>query len=328
MSVMVLILVIISALVFTYTNGFHDSANAIATVVSTKALSPRVAVTYGALLNFCGAFFGTAVAKTIGVGLVGSHGISQAVIICALLGAIIWNFITRFYGLPSSSSHALIGGLLGATIIHAGFTTINVHNLNHKVLIPMVTSPVIGMLIALIFALILLKIFHKITPRSANKYFSHLQVISSGLLAFSHGANDTQKTMGIVTIALVNFYALKSFHVPIWVTILCATGMAFGTMVGGWKIIHTMGHKVVKLKPIHGFAAQTSGAAILLTASHLGIPLSTTHVVSGSIVGAGSSERFSSVKWSIVGNMVFAWILTIPICMFLSGAIYYLVTKL
>jgi len=328
MTIMILVLVIIAALFFAYSNGFHDSANAIATVVSTKVLSPRIAVTYGALLNFAGAFFGTQVAKTIGVGLIASGSIDQTVILCALLGAIIWNIITWFYGLPSSSSHTLIGGLIGAAVVHAGFAAVNMHGVTYKVLIPMVASPILGMLIAFGFVSSLLRMFHKITAHSANKYFGQLQLISSGLMAFSHGANDTQKTMGIVTIALVNFYALKTFNVPTWVTVVCALSMGLGTIIGGWRIIRTMGQKVIKLKPVHGFAAETSASGILLIASHLGIPLSTTHVISGSIIGAGSSRRFSAVKWSVVGNMVFAWILTIPISMFFAGLLYYLVTKL
>ena len=328
MAVIILILAILTALIFAYTNGFHDSANAIATVVSTKVLSPRVAVTYGALFNFCGAFFGTQVAKTIGVGLVASGGINQTVILCALIGAIIWNIITWYYGLPSSSSHALIGGLIGAAMVHAGLAIVNIHGVTYKVLIPMVVSPVLGIIIAFVFVSGLLRVLHKITPHSANKHFGRLQLISSGLMAFSHGANDTQKTMGIVTIALVNFYALKSFNVPMWVTVVCALSMGLGTMIGGWKIIRTMGQKVIKLKPIHGFAAETSAAGILLAASHMGIPLSTTHVISGSIIGAGSSKRFSAVKWSVVGNMVFAWILTIPACILLSGGLFYLIIKL
>jgi PiT family inorganic phosphate transporter len=328
MSIIILILTIIIALVFAYTNGFHDSANAIATVVSTKALTPRVAVTYGALLNFCGAFFGTHVAKTIGVGLVATGSINQTVIICGLLGAIIWNFITWFYGLPSSSSHALIGGLLGASAMHASMKIINLHGVTYKVIIPMIISPILGIIISFIFIMLLLKIFHKLTPHKANKYFGNLQLISSGLMAFSHGANDTQKIMGIVTLALISFYSLKTFHVPMWVTVICALGMALGTMIGGWKIIRTMGHKIIKLKPIHGFAAETCASGMLLAASHMGIPLSTTHVISGSIIGSGSAKRISAVKWSVVGNMVIAWILTIPACMLLAGALYYVVTKI
>ena len=324
----ILLVAIILALIFAYTNGFHDSANAIATVVSTKVLSPRIAVTYGALLNFCGAFFGTEVAKTIGEGLVSGTSITAMVIVFALLGAIIWNIITWYYGLPSSSSHALIGGLLGVAVVHGGFHVVKFGNVINKVIIPMVTSPLIGVLITFIFILILLWLVHKFTPHFVNKHFGHLQLISSGLMAFSHGANDTQKTMGIITIALVNFYALKSFQVPLWVIIICALSMALGTMIGGWRIIRTMGHKIIKLKPIHGFAAETCAAGMLLTASVMGIPLSTTQVISGAIIGAGISKRFSAVKWGIVGNMVFAWILTIPMCAVFSGLLYYLAVKI
>lgn len=327
MTIIILILVIITALIFAYTNGFHDSANAIATVVSTKVLSPRIAVGYGALLNFAGAFFGTKVAETIGTGLVTSVDVNQMVILCALLSAIIWNVVTWFYGLPSSSSHALIGGLIGASIVHAGLNIVNMHGVTYKVVIPMVVSPIVGMIFAFLFVSGLLRIFHKITARSANKYFGRLQVISSGLMLFSHGANDTQKIMGIMTLALVSFYSMKSFSVPIWVTIICALSMGLGTMIGGWRIIRTMGYKIIKLKSVHGFAATTSAAGILLVASHLGIPLSTTHIISGSIVGAGSGKRFSAVKWGVVGNMVIAWVLTLPTCVLLSAAIY-LVTKL
>ncbi|KPJ67287.1 MAG: inorganic phosphate transporter [Coxiella sp. DG_40] len=327
MTIIILVLVIVTALIFAYSNGFHDSATAIATVVSTKVLSPRVAVVYGAILNFAGAFFGTQVAKTVGAGLVASSSIDQTVIFCALLSAIIWNVVTWFYGLPSSSSHALIGGLIGASVVHAGLEIVNMHGVTYKVIVPMVVSPVVGMIFAFLFVFSLLRIFHRISARNANKYFGKLQIISSGLMLFSHGANDTQKTMGIITLALVSFYSLKSFSVPLWVTVICALSMGFGTVIGGWRIIRTMGFKIIKLKPVHGFAATTSAAGILLAASHLGIPLSTTHVISGSIVGAGSSKGFSAVKWNVVGNMVIAWVLTLPICIFLSALIY-LITKL
>jgi len=328
MSIIILITIILCTLVFSYTNGFHDSANAIATVVSTKVLSPRAAVIYGAALNFLGAFFGTQVARTIGVDIVSGAEISQTVILCALLSAIIWNIITWFYGLPSSSSHALIGGLVGAAIAHASINVVNFHGITYKVIIPMIMSPTLGIIIAFIFMSALLRIFYKLTAKKASKYFGKLQLVSSGLMAFSHGANDTQKSMGIITIALVNFYALKTFNVPLWVTIICALGMGFGTMAGGWKIIKTMSQKVIKLKPMDGFSAETSAAGILLLASHFGIPVSTTHVISGSIIGAGSTKRFSAVNWGVFGNIVFAWILTIPACMLLSGGLYWLIERI
>lgn len=319
-----LILVIIAALVFEYINGFHDSANAIATVVSTKVLTPKVAVVYAAILNFIGALLGTHVAKTIGKGIVDTESVTQLVIFCALLGAITWNLITWYYGIPSSSSHALIGGLIGAAIIHSGFGTVHTDGVMDKVVLPMITSPIIGFIVGFSFMLLLVWLFHKSVPEITNKYFRRAQLISSGLMALSHGSNDAQKTMGIVTLALVSFYSLDSFEVPLWVIILCAFVMAMGTMAGGWRIILTMGSKVIKLKPIHGFAAETSAAAVILTASHFGIPLSTTHIISTSIMGVGSTLRLSAVKWGIVGNIVTAWVITIPMCM-LFAALFYLI---
>jgi PiT family inorganic phosphate transporter len=322
MTFIVLIIVIIATLLFAYTNGFHDSANAIATVVSTKVLSPRVAIFYGALLNILGAFFGIQVAKTIGIGLIDTTSINQVVILCALLSAVIWNLVTWAYALPSSSSHGLIGGLIGAAIARSSTSVVNVHGVSYKVILPMIASPILGIIIAYIFILLLFRIFHRMTPRHGYKYFGRLQIISSGLMAFSHGANDTQKSMGIITLALISFYSLNDFHVPLWVVITCAVSMGLGTMIGGWRIIKTMGHKVVRLKPIDGFAAETSASFIILAASHWGIPVSTTHVISGSIIGAGGAKRFSAVKWNVFGNMVCAWILTIPACMLLAGVLY------
>ena len=328
-TIIMLVTVIIVALAFEYINGFHDAANAIATVVSTKVLSARNAVMFGASLEFIGALLGTHVAKTIGKGIVEPSSITQAVIICALLGAIIWNLLTWYYGLPSSSSHALIGGLIGASIAHSrGFEVIKIHGVIEKVIIPMVTSPVLGFTIGFLFMLILTHMFFKAHPEKINKYFKKLQLCSSGLMALSHGMNDAQKTMGIITLALMTSGYLKSFEVPIWVILVCATTMAMGTMSGGWKIIRTMGSKVIKLKPIHGFAAETAAAGLIMTASSFGIPLSTTHVISTSIMGVGTTQRASAVKWSLVGNIVFAWVLTIPVCITLSAGIYLLASKI
>lgn len=321
-SFIFLIIVVVATLGFAYTNGFHDSANAIATVVSTKVLSPRVAIFYGTFLNILGAFFGIEVAKTIGVGLVDSGSINQLVIFCALLSATLWNIMTWVYALPSSSSHGLIGGLIGAAIAHSSTSVVNIHGVAYKVIIPMVVSPILGIVIAYVLIMVLLRTFHKVTPRHGYQYFGRLQIISSGLMAFSHGANDTQKSMGIITLALISYYSLNDFHVPLWVVSTCAISMGLGTMFGGWRIIKTMGHKVVRLKPIDGFAAETSTSLIILAASHFGIPVSTTHVISGSIIGAGGAKRFSAVKWNIFGNMVSAWILTIPACMLLAGILY------
>jgi PiT family inorganic phosphate transporter len=328
MTITLLILVILVALGYAYTNGFHDSANAIATVVSTKVLSPRAAITYGAFLNIIGAFFGTQVAKTVGVGIVAIGGITQGVILCALLGAIIWNLATWYYGLPSSSSHALIGGLIGAAIAHASLKVVNWHGLVYKVLVPMVASPFIGLLTSVIIMAVILRLFYRVTPHHANKRFRQLQLISSGLMALSHGSNDTQKIMGIITLAWLSFFASSVFVVPLWVVIVSALTMGIGTMSGGMRIIRTMGNKIIKLTPAHGFAAQTSAAGIILTASHFGIPLSTTHVISGAIIGAGSTKRLSAINWRVLGNVVFAWVLTIPTCMLISGGIYYLMAKL
>jgi len=327
MILTLLILVLIVALVFEYINGFHDSANAIATVVSTKVLTPGTAVMYGAALDFVGALIGTHVAKTIGSGMVETGSVTQIVILCALLGAIIWNLLTWFFGLPSSSSHALIGGLIGASIIHAGIKVVHIHSFIDKIIIPMLVSPVIGLTFGFLFMLTLLWLARKSNPDRINKRFRKLQLFSAGLMALSHGSNDAQKTMGIITLALFSTGFLHKFEVPWWVIILCAVTMACGTMTGGWKIIRTMGSKVIKLKPIHGFAAETSAATVILGASFLGIPLSTTHVISTSIMGVGSTIRLSAVKWGVVSNIVTAWVLTIPICMILSAGIYFLISR-
>ncbi len=323
-TLIILILVIVAALAFEYINGFHDAANSIATVVSTKVLSPRNAIIYGASLEFCGAFFGTHVAKTIGAGIVDAASVTQAVILSALLGAIIWNLFTWYLGLPSSSSHALIGGLLGSAIVHSRFSVVKIQGLIQKIIIPMVTSPLLGFLVGFLVMLAILHMFAKAIPEKINKKFKGLQLLSAGVMAFSHGSNDAQKTMGIITLALVTYGALESFEVPVWVIVICAFTMAMGIASGGWKIIRTIGSKVIKLKPVHGFAAETSSAAIILTASHLGIPVSTTQVISSSIMGVGSTIRLSAVKWGIVGNIVCAWVFTIPVCMLLSGGLYYI----
>jgi len=320
--IILLIVVIAVALVFEYINGFHDSANAIATVVATKVLSPKTAVIYGAILNFLGAFAGTHVAKTISRGILTVENIPQTLIICALLGAIIWNLITWYFGIPSSSSHALIGGLIGAALVHYGVSSININEIYYKILLPMIASPLVGFFIGFLFMLALSWIFFMSSPEKLNKYFRYLQLISSGIMAFGHGSNDAQKTMGIITLALFSFGSVTSHDVPMWVIFMCALTMALGTMAGGWGIIKTMGEKGIKLKPIHGFAAETSAATIILVASHFGIPISTTHVISTAIMGVGSTLRLNAVKWSLIGNIVFAWVITIPVSMLISGSIY------
>lgn len=335
LSILVLAAVIITALAFEFINGFHDCANAIATVVSTKVLSPKQAVMFGASLEFIGALTGTHVAKTIGAGIVNGEMVTLTVIFCALLSAVIWNLFTWWLGLPSSSSHALIGGLLGAAIIKAGPGAVHFDTLIEKVIIPMFTSPVLGFITGFLLMLLLawIIIICKFTPEGVNKKFRKFQLISSGLMALSHGSNDAQKTMGIITLALLSGGVLSKgangdFEIPVYVIIVCALTMAAGTMNGGWKIIKTMGHKIIKLKPIHGFAAETSAAGLILLASHFGIPLSTTHVISTSIMGVGSTFHAHAVKWRIVGNIVTAWIVTIPACMAISSVIYYVIQKI
>lgn len=327
-TILIFIFIILLALAFEYINGFHDSANAIATVVSTKVLSPRVAILYAAVLNLVGALMGTHVAKTIGGGIVDSASVTQYVVMCALIGAIVWNLITWYYGIPSSSSHAIIGGLMGASIAHAGYGVIKISGLIEKVLIPMLTSPLMGFIVGFLLMLSLLWIFLKSNPEVVNKYFRKLQLVSAGFMALSHGSNDAQKTMGIITLLLLSKGFVTEMEIPKWVIIMCALTMALGTMAGGWKIIKTMGTKVIKLKPVHGFAAETSSSIVILTASHFGIPVSTTHIISTSIMGVGSTQRFSAVKWGIVGNIVSAWVLTIPMCMLISAVSYLLLAKI
>ncbi|MBF0366665.1 MAG: inorganic phosphate transporter [Oligoflexia bacterium] len=322
--IMTLCLVIIVALVFEYINGFHDSANAIATVVSTKVLTPRTAIIYGAIFNFIGAFSGTHVAKTIGAGIIDATGITQTVILCALMGAIVWNLVTWYYGLPSSSSHALIGGLLGASASYSGIGHINGSGVLHKVIIPMLVSPVLGVFVGFFIMLVLLKLFFRAHPDKSNRYFRKLQLLSAGLMAFGHGSNDAQKTMGIITMALLGHQFIDNFEVPFWVIFVCALTMGLGTMAGGWRIIHTMGTKVVKLRPIHGFAVEMTASFIILIASYFGIPISTTHIKTTAVMGVGSTIRLSALKWSLIGSIIWAWVLTIPICAALAALFYYI----
>lgn len=329
LTLLILIAVIFVALAFEFINGFHDCANAIATVVSTKVLSPKQAVLYGATLEFIGALTGTHVAKTIGSGIVNAEMVTLTVIFSALLAAVLWNLFTWWLGLPSSSSHALIGGLLGAAIVKAGISCVHLATLVDKVIIPMFSAPVLGFCVGFTVMLIMIRVLWRTNPQVVNKKFRKLQLISSGMIALSHGCNDAQKTMGIITLALLaTGFLHKSptgdFDIPVAVIIVCAMTMAAGTMNGGYKIIKTMGHKIIKLKPVHGFAAEVSAASLILTASHFGIPLSTTHIVSTAIMGVGSTLHAHAVKWRMVGNIVTAWVVTIPACMLLSSAIYFI----
>jgi len=308
-----LVAVLVLAVFFDYTNGFHDTANAIATSVATRALSPRYAIIMATAFNFIGAFAGTAVAKTIGSGLVNDATSTTTVVAAALIGAIVWNLLTWWQGLPSSSSHALIGGLLGATLIAAGPSALNPQGIWDKVLVPMVTSPLLGYFIALALIVILFWVFKNFKRRPMTNGFRHAQVVSAGFMAFSHGSNDAQKTMGIITLALFSAGLLPSNDVPWWVIVVSATALSLGTAVGGWRIMHTMGHRVVKLEPVHGFAAETTAATIILTTAHFGMPVSTTHVISAAIMGVGSSRGVRAVRWGVARSILLAWVITLPL---------------
>jgi PiT family inorganic phosphate transporter len=315
-----LLCVIVLAVIFDFINGFHDTANAIATSVSTRVLSPKVAVSMAAVLNMVGALTGTAVAKTVGAGLVEASCITQITIISALIAAIVWDILTWYLGLPTSSSHAILSGVVGAAIATAG-TNVIIQKGVYKVLMGLIFSPLIGFILGFFLMLLLMWLFSRSTPSLVSNLFGRLQIISAAYMAFSHGSNDAQKTMGIITMALVSYYNLPEFHVPIWVIILCATAMAFGTTVGGWRIIKTLGIRLVHLKPINGFAAETSAATVIEIASRIGLPLSTTHVISSTIMGVGASKRLSAVKWIVGGNIILAWIITLPACSLLAWLI-------
>ncbi len=307
-----LLLIVVLAVVFDYVNGFHDSANAIATSVATQALRPRTAVLMAASMNFAGAFAGTAVAKTIGAGLVDTETTTEAVIIAALLGAITWNLVTWWFGIPSSSSHALIGGLLGATIVAAGVGALNLEGIVDKVIIPMFSSPLIGFVLGLLFMVLLARLFFRAPRRPTSRMFRKLQVFSAGFMAFAHGSNDAQKTMGIVTLALFAAGVIDDISVPVWVIIMAASAMSLGTAAGGWRIMKTMGQRVVELEPVHGFAAETTAATVLLSTAAMGMPVSTTHVISSAIMGVGTSKGVRHVHWGVARTIVTAWIVTIP----------------
>lgn len=310
-----LIIIVVLALAFDFTNGFHDTANSIATVVSTRVMSPRSAILMSATLNFVGALYSTNVAKTIAKGLVDTHSASQEVILAAIIGAITWNLITWRYGIPSSSSHALIGGLVGAAIVHSGFKKIIWGGVLEKVVLPMVLSPLIGGLFGFILMAIIYRIFASSTRSTVSGIFHNLQRLSAAVMSYNHGQNDAQKTMGIITLALVAFEILpggKKVHIPTWVIYSCATAMALGTAAGGWRIIHTMGQKIIRLEPVHGFAAESAGSLVIAFASHMGMAVSTTHVITGSIFGVGAAKNLPTVRWNTARIMVTAWGLTLP----------------
>jgi inorganic phosphate transporter, PiT family len=336
------LLVLLAALIFEYINGFHDAANAIATVVSTKVMTPRQAITMAAICDLIGAFLGTAVATTVGKGLVDTGVVTMTTVLAALIGAILWGLLTWWLGLPSSSSHALVGGLCGAALAtaHGNWAVLNWSaGLWPKVVLPMVTSPVLGFIGGVILMTGLTIGLRKVTPRRVGQVFGKLQLVSAAFMGLSHGRNDAQKTMGVITLALftgtaagvfthlpawAHFLYTPEFVVPKWVVLVCAFTMAAGTSSGGWRIIRTMGHKMVKLQPVHGFAAETTAAIIIQGASGFGVPVSTTHVISSSIMGVGATKRFSAVKWGLVGRIVWAWVLTLPV----TGTLGYLTVHL
>lgn len=310
-SLIILILVITVTLVFDYINGFNDSANAIATCVSTRALSIRNAVIMAAILNLVGALISTKVAATIGKDIVSVSSIDQATILAGVCAAIIWGLTTWYFAVPSSSSHALIGGIAGASVSHVGFSALKMAGLK-KIILALLLSPIIGIFLGFTLMVILLWTVRRFPPEKLNKNFRKLQIISSAFMAFSHGTADAQKSMGVITMALLSYGSLSSFSVPWLVVLSCGIAMALGTAIGGWRIIKTVGNDFVKLQPIHGFCVQTSAAGVVLGASALGLPTSTSHVITSSIIGVGLTKRVSAINWKIAQNIFWAWALTIP----------------
>ncbi len=321
---LLLVLVVVFALAFDYINGFHDTANAIATVVSTRVLAPTAAIIMCAVLNFGGAMLGGNVAKTIASGIADPHQVTQVVVLGAIVGAIIWNLITWKYGIPSSSSHALIGGLVGSALAHAGSPSVLWAGLLSKVVYPLVGSPIAGFIAGYFLMTLLAWAFANAHPKRASAWFRKLQLVSSAAMAISHGLNDAQKSMGIITLALVTGGQLAKAEIPMWVMLACAITMGLGTAAGGWRIIKTLGNKIIRLDPIHGFAAETSGAAVILIASKYGMPISTTHAITASIFGVGSSKRLSAVRWQVARSVVVAWVVTIPATAVFGAVAYWL----
>jgi inorganic phosphate transporter, PiT family len=322
----IVVLMIIVALIFDFINGFHDAANSIATVVSTRVLPPKYAVLWAAFFNFIAAFFfETKVATTIGKGVVDPGGITLAVVTAGLIGAIVWDLITWYLGLPTSSSHALIGGLIGGAVVHAGWGVLQVMGIA-KITLFIVLSPLIGMFLGFLYMVIVIWIVRNKSPRRVDGVFRKLQLLSAGAYSLAHGLNDAQKTMGIIMLILFSTgYMAKeelSMHAPMWIILLCHSAIALGTLFGGWRIVKTMGQRLTKLHPVGGFAAETSGATTIIGASLLGIPVSTTHTITGAIIGVGITRRLSAVRWGIAANIVWAWVLTIPMSGLIAALVY------
>jgi PiT family inorganic phosphate transporter len=328
MLLLTVVAIIFVALAFDYINGFHDAANSIATVVSTRVLSPGQAVIWAAFFNFVAAFtFGTAVAKTIGNGMIDLSAVTFGVIFGGLMGAIIWDLITWYFGLPTSSSHALIGGYAGAAVANAGWGVIIASGWT-KTLLYIVLAPMIGLILALALTVATFWLFQRSTPKKVDTLFRKLQLLSAAAYSLGHGGNDAQKTMGIIAGVLVTAGYMKTFHIPIWVILSAHAAIALGTLSGGWRIIHTMGSKITRLQPVGGFAAETAGAITLFLATSLGVPVSTTHTITGAIVGVGATRRLSAVRWGIAGKIVWAWVLTIPAAGLIGACTFWVVKAL
>jgi PiT family inorganic phosphate transporter len=322
-----LLLVVLLALLFDFSNGWHDSANAIATVVSTRVVSPLVAVIGAGILNVAGAFMSTAVAKMVGSGIVDPLTVTQQMVASALAGAILWNLFTLLLGLPTSSSHALIGGMVGAAVTHGGWDTVKLSGLR-SVLEAMVLSPFFGFAIGLSLMVLISWLFFRVPRGIATKIFKRLQLLSACFMAFSHGANDAQKAMGIITLALLSAGQIQSHEVPSWVIGACAVAMGLGTAAGGWRIVRTLGMGIVKLEPVHGFAAETGAAAVLMVTAHIGLPVSTTHTITSSVMGVGAVKRLSAVRWGVTRRILYAWLFTLPGAAILASVIYLVGTRL
>src|SRR4051812_7192866 len=323
MNNVLLVVVVLVALGFDFTNGFHDTANAVATSISTRALSPRLAVLIAAIANLAGAFVTTAVAKTVGKGIIDTGLATEQTILAALIGAIVWNLITWRLGLPSSSSHALIGGLVGAALAQSGTSGVQWHGLVHNVAIPGVVAPLIAFAGAFVLLIAIYWLLVWITPGVANRTFRLGQLASGTWVAFTHGANDAQKTMGVIALALFESGHISHFYIPTWVIVAAGLAIGAGTYVGGWRIMRTLGQRVVNMEPASGFAAQTTAGFTIYAATKLGYPLSTTHVISGAVMGSGATRRLSAVRWGVAGNIVFAWLLTIPAAGLVAAACYW-----
>jgi PiT family inorganic phosphate transporter len=323
----ILVIVVATALAFDFTNGFHDTANVVATSISTRAIGPRRAIAIASVLNFVGAFVSLKVADTVGKGFVDTHAVTSTVVYAGLLGAITWNLLTWYVGLPSSSSHALIGGLVGSVIAAKGWGAASGSGILDKLVVPAVVSPLVAFGAAWLAVIVVYRIVRSVRPGGVSRGFKLGQVVSGAMLALSHGTNDAQKTMGLITLALVASGKLSAakFHVPVWVVIAAATAISLGTFTGGWRIIKTMGTKIISMDPAQGFVAQTAGAAVILAASSGGYPLSTTHVISGGIAGAGAGKRLSAVRWGVAGEIVTAWVLTLPCAAAVAAVVYAIV---